>query len=305
MNIRLIVLIFALINVNFVEPVRSNPDEKLTVPAIISRHGYICETHTVVSQGYMLQLHRIPHAKYDNAVPRKTALLQHGLFGNSAHWILNGPRNSLAYVLADAGYHVWMANIRGNRYSKGHAWLQKDSQQYWDFSWHEIAIQDMPAILDYIKGLKSDSEIAYVGHSMGSTILFAMLSSRPEYNSYLESGVALAPMAFIKDIESPIIWLSSTVETVAPVEMRHGRHEFRPAVSSYVSDFVEPCTPEHFRTSSCKDMLFSLCGANERQFNSTLLPVFVNHLDMSTSWKTLQHFAQELDNEGEFQLFDY
>ncbi|KAJ8932344.1 hypothetical protein NQ314_014709 [Rhamnusium bicolor] len=41
-----------------------------------------------------------------------------------------------AYVLADAGYDVWLSNMRGNTYSRGHKTLNPDrDQKYWDFSY--------------------------------------------------------------------------------------------------------------------------------------------------------------------------
>jgi hypothetical protein len=37
-------------------------------------------------------------------------LLQHGLLESSAVFVDNGPRRSLAFALADAGFDVWMSN---------------------------------------------------------------------------------------------------------------------------------------------------------------------------------------------------
>lgn len=74
-----------------------NPDDYLDVPQIIRRHGYPVETHLIeTSDGYLLGLHRIPGSK-TGAQGKQPILLQHGLFGSSADWILNG-NNSLGKV---------------------------------------------------------------------------------------------------------------------------------------------------------------------------------------------------------------
>jgi len=62
-----------------------------------------------------------------------------------AGWILNG-QQSLAYILADLNYDVWMNNSRGNRYSRQHISLDADddkqSEQFWDYSFEEMAKYD-------------------------------------------------------------------------------------------------------------------------------------------------------------------
>ncbi|EDW18746.1 uncharacterized protein Dmoj_GI13397 [Drosophila mojavensis] len=176
----------------------------------IRSHGYPAEAHRVVTDdGYVLKLFRIPYShKLGNQNARRPpVLLQHGLFSNSDCWLSSGPDNSLAYLLADAGYDVWLGNARGNIYSRANEQISLNHPRFWHFDWHEIGTIDIAAMIDYILEETQHEQLHYAGHSQGTTVYLVLLSERPEYNAKIKSGHLLAPCAFFAHGRSAVFGL--------------------------------------------------------------------------------------------------
>lgn len=100
--------------------------------------GYPLEVYDVTTQdGYILQLHRIPHGYVNDSKRRKPVVLFiPGMFCTSGVLIINGPNRSLPLLLADLGYDVWIGNQRGTTYSRRHVTYTDTSifnPQYWNF----------------------------------------------------------------------------------------------------------------------------------------------------------------------------
>ena len=117
----------------------------------------------MTEDGYILQLHRIPFGKSKSSCfpqlydldgvgkrRRPPVFLQHGLLCTSSIWLLNLPHQSAGFVLADAGFDVWLGNMRGNVYSKQHISKPVSNPDFWKFSWQEMAKYDLPAMIDYV-----------------------------------------------------------------------------------------------------------------------------------------------------------
>lgn len=83
-------------------------------------HGYIHEEHVVLTKdGYLLGLHRLPGRRGEKrdrpgtSTGKPVVYLHHGLLMNSEVWVcLTDPERSLAFVLAEQGYDVWLGNNR-------------------------------------------------------------------------------------------------------------------------------------------------------------------------------------------------
>lgn len=91
----------------------------------------------VTDDGYILQLHRIPHGINNTAGDgRPVVLFIPGMLCTSGVLIINGPSRSLPLLLADLGYDVWIGNQRGSTYSRRHLvynHTEVTNPKYWNF----------------------------------------------------------------------------------------------------------------------------------------------------------------------------
>ncbi|XP_042764084.1 lipase member J-like isoform X3 [Panthera leo] len=185
-----------------------NPEANMNISQIISYWGYPGEVHDVVTEdGYILGLYRIPYGKAnnDNSAQKLVVYLQHGLLTSGSSWVSNLPNNSLGFILADAGYDVWLGNSRGTTWSRKHLYLKTNSKEFWAFSFDEMAKYDLPASIDFIVKHTGQKEIFYVGHSQGTTIAFITFSTIPKIAEKVKIFFALAPVFSIKYSNSPLI----------------------------------------------------------------------------------------------------
>ena len=172
---------------------RKDPDDRnKNVQQIVEENGFKFQAYNVTTDdGYINGLHRI--------VPEKQGapaiLLQHGIEDCAIEWVINSPDMAPAFLLARAGYDVWMGNNRGTIYSQGHVNLNASDSAYWDFDFEEMGLHDVPAFVDFITAKTGHAKVTYVGHSEGTTQMFIGASLMPDYYaSKVDLFVALAPV---------------------------------------------------------------------------------------------------------------
>ena len=65
-----------------------------------------------------------------------------------------------------------------------------------------MGVYDLPAVIDYILETTEERDLFYVGHSMGTTMFYVLMSLKPDYNTKIRHMVALAPVAYLRNTKS-------------------------------------------------------------------------------------------------------
>ncbi|KAH8255143.1 hypothetical protein KR038_010526 [Drosophila bunnanda] len=286
---------------------------------LIAKYGFPAENHYVqTDDGYKLSMHRMPRP---GATP---VLLVHGLMSSSASWVQLGPSTGLAYLLYLKGYDVWMLNTRGNVYSREHVKGQLPDSEYWDFSYHEIGIYDLPAAVDGIIQKTNQQQIQYIGHSQGSTAFFVMCSERPKYANRVSLMQSLSPTVYMEHNRSPVLQFLSLFKGgfTMLIELLGG-HQIS-LKTTLIKQFTQHiCSASVLTSTICAIFEFIMCGFNWHGFNQvgffgifevddsmqsnllqTLTPIIEGHSSQGASAKQVLHYAQQLGQQS-FQHYDH
>ncbi|XP_018362953.1 PREDICTED: lipase 3-like [Trachymyrmex cornetzi] len=265
----------------------------------IRKAGFPAEAHAVQTEdGYLLTLYRIPNKN------GPSVLLQHGLLSNFADFLISGKDKGLAFILANHGYDVWMGNFRGNTYSRAHVSLSPSDSKFWNFSFHEMGVYDLPAMILHITNVTSQPLHTYIGHSMGTTASYVMAAERPEIARMVRLIISFAPVAFMTHIKSPIRFLTPFAGNIEGLLSLLGEDEFLPHSSLIQFMSKLACDITFVQDKICTNLLFLILGFDREQFDLNLIPSILSTYPAGTSTKTLVHFAQE-HNSGKFCKYDY
>jgi lysosomal acid lipase/cholesteryl ester hydrolase len=133
----------------------------------------------------------------------QSVILVHGLLDGGISWLVN-EENSLAKILCDQGYIVYLPYLRGSVFSNSHLYYK--SSKYWDFSFDEMAKYDVPAIINLVKKRDNIEKVIYVGFSQGTLLFFLEYMNDPEFmERSVKKFVALGPIPNINHSSHPIL----------------------------------------------------------------------------------------------------
>ncbi|CEO97289.1 Lipase [Plasmodiophora brassicae] len=268
------------------------PECSLTVPQLVAYNGYPCETHEVVARdGFLLNMFRIPHGRRGPSLgPRPVVLLQHGLLDSAAAFLLNEREQSLAYILADNGFDVWLSNSRGNNFSPPLG----NSKDKWRFSFDEMAEFDMPAFVNHALHVSGQASLAYIGHSQGATLAFAHFSESSELNDKVHLFIALGPAVFVRNIRSKLLHFLAEFD-LEEIARWPGTGDFAPHGEIWELTAKFFCDTSIIGKDACSLFLFMIEGTNGtpgHNLNCTRLQLYTKHTPAGTSMQNMAHWTQ-------------
>ncbi|XP_063238149.1 lipase 1-like isoform X2 [Bacillus rossius redtenbacheri] len=283
------------------EPLQDKNNEVafLNTSSLVRRHGYPVETHEVTTaDGYRLTLHRIPGGG-------RPVLLLHGFLQSSASFLLGDPGHSLGYILADAGFDVWLGNWRGNFYSQKHSNKFISRQEFWNFSWHEMGVHDLPAFIDKILHETGRPQLSLVGFSMGAAAFLVLASQKPQYNDKVSASVWVAPAAFLQHTSTSFMgYFFTGAQALQSLLAAVDIFQVLPRYSVWGKLFLMLCANDRVTNSVCTAIYSLIGGHNPSNLNKSVLATAYGHDPSGTSMKTAAHYGQSVQS-GRFRQYDY
>ncbi|NXK96007.1 LIPM Lipase, partial [Formicarius rufipectus] len=278
-----------------------NPECFMNVSEIIRYHGYPSEEYEVTTEdGYILAVFRIPAGRNNQNTGKKPAvLLHHGILADSIHWISNMPVHSLGFLLADAGYDVWMGNSRGVTWSLKHKILKPCQKEFWQFSFDEIGKYDIPAELYFIMNKTGQKDVYYVGHSEGATAGFVAFSTHPVLSQKIKAFFALAPVATITHASSPLVVIPHLPQPL--IRLLFGCKGVLHQNELTKGPLLRICGS---LGKVCGSILCRTVGGRVQNLNTSRIDVFVGHYPAGTSVQNIIHWHQ-LARADQLQAYDY
>lgn len=295
---------------NQVPPMPRAPDDPTTQPKSNSESQSSSSSSTVSGSGAQQAANIISQLKssqvpmpFTNGPGKPVVMLQHGVLDSADSFIINSAEQSLGFLLADAGFDVWLGNTRGNKYSRNSTCYNPDSwidHRFWDWSFDEMAQFDLPSQVKYALAVSGQKQLTLIAHSQGSTQTLVNFMSSQTVAPLINAFIALAPVFYMRHTKSILLKGMATMHLDTAISLMRV-HELLP--DNKLWRLVTPRACKH-ASWMCSFGIFLMCGYDVTDIDVNRLPIYMAHFPAGVSMRELIHYAQMI-RSNTVKAFDF
>jgi len=267
------------------------------------------EAHEIeTSDHYLVKIFRVQNkpseVSHDLKVPKKTVLLIHGVLDSADEFVLGD--KSIVKALLERDYDVWLLNSRGNKYSCAHTQISPKSPDFWDYSFEGMAEGDFKSTLEFVSE-HTKEKVVVIGHSQGTTQVFAALSSFPDLQDKVEKFMALAPVVHMTGFDPGNWYYFGSTHNFLQLAKSLGYYKLleRPLNNNWFEDSLIRmfCGSLHW---ICDFIISKMTDRDPNMIDTDEMNSYLKHNPSRTNIKSLEHFSQMIANyQGGLRKFDY
>ncbi|CAG2119232.1 unnamed protein product, partial [Medioppia subpectinata] len=171
--------------------------------------------------------------------------------------------------------------------------------KYWTFSMDEFTKYDITSAIEHVIRVTNSETIGYIGYSLGTTMMYQLLSSKPNYSNIIKPFISLGPFVYISHILSPLLRIPMSLEPILSSNPKPLARlgSLSPLIGRYFCGFA-------MFKEICVIFGFLFGGFDYPQLNRTQTPRLFAHFPDSSSTIAVSHVIQRIMNEN-FSYFSY
>jgi pimeloyl-ACP methyl ester carboxylesterase len=264
------------------------PDVRATIETLVEEQGFGISNFTVVTPDHCnLTVFHITSPKGKGT--KGPVFVLHGVLDSADTWVVNSAEQSLAFILANEGYDVFLGNSRGNKYATGVTTHRPHSAKYWEWSFDDMAKYDMPAQVDAVLKRTQQASLRMVCHSQGCTqSIMALTENYGNLSHKISHLVGLAPVTALEHQNSVLLQALSLLPATSIIKLL-GDDDFLPDSKLLNHLLPKICGND---PHLCDNVMYLLVGNNITNLNQTRLPVYLSHFPSGTSMVNMDHWVQ-------------
>lgn len=318
----ILLLTLSIIFISFIVPTQA--DDRKSASDLIRSRGFNLDEFDVISQNYILKIYRIINPLADPKKLHKIPVVcAHGISWDITNMMASSinsrPRRpkinerltlyamengtddrGLHFYLSNNNYDVWLIESRATndrvmrRLSDG-----GNDKTFWDFSLDEQALIDLPLQLEFVLKKTNSKKVAYIAYSQSTTLMFMLLSMRPEFSEKIACFIAMAPVVYTSHLRG-LVWPASvsrmyTQTTSAVAAVPNWLRRLENFWLTYM------CSISYIKYTLCRAIWYQFSGPDK---HARLDGGMTENVLKSTSFKS---FEQYMHNSAlkDFRMYDY